>query len=209
MRGANEMRDKLVTLIEQAASRKIPLLRTAWDYDTTQLPPIDSVHSGETVEDVLTAGANTVLVINPRLLTTDQVDIDPYGQPVYNTRYSCRIYVWCQGATWDEAKEGRDNLAVVVRLCLLEWPNLEYGTYGNTNFRLHRNTYTEEFGEPHRISNRAGGRVWAPALLSVDVDREDDLHDGSLRPPLGQAVTISPAATAVGPDQPMPGEDTS
>lgn len=206
MRGANEMRDRLVTLIRQAAPPKIALLRTAWDYDQVQLPDIGTVMSGETADDLLTSAISTswVLVINPRLLTTDQVDIDPYGQPVYNTRYSCRIYVWAQGEDWDTAKAARDNLAVVVRLCLLEWPNLTYNIIGNTNYRLHRNTYTEEFGEPHRISNRAGARVWAPALLSVDVDREDDLHNGSLRPPLGIADALTPAAQAIGPDQPMP-----
>jgi hypothetical protein len=207
MRGADEMRDRLVTLVQQAAPPKIALLRQAWDYTTEQLPDIDLVSSGETVENVLNAAvaSNTVIVINPRLLTTDQVDIDPYGQPVYNCRYSCRIYVWAYGENWDKAKTARDHLAVVVRLCLLEWPNLTYNMIGNTNFRLHRNTYTEEFGEPHRITNRAGGRVWAPALLSVDVDREDDMHDGSLHPPLGTAHTLTPAAQNVGPDQPLPG----
>lgn len=208
MRGADEMRDRLVTLIQQAAPPKIALLRQTWDYTVEQLPDLDLASSGETVEDILTAatGRNVVIVINPRLLTTDQVDIDPYGQPVYNVRYSCRIYVWAQGENWDKAKAARDHLAVVVRLCLLEWPNLTYGVFGNTNFRLHRNTYTEDFGEPHRISNRAGGRVWAPALLSIDADREDDLHDGSLRPPLGTAHTLIPAAQNVGPGQPFPGE---
>ena len=206
MRGANEMRDRLAVLIEQAAPPKIALLRTTWDYNQVQLPDIGKVSSGEPEEDVLNGGIATawVLVINPRLLNTDQVDIDAYGQPVYNARYSCRIYVWAQGESWDDAKTARDNLAAVVRLCLLEWPNLTYNTYGNTNYRLHRNTYTEEFGEPHRITNRAGGRVWAPAVLSVDVDREDNLHDGSLRRPLGAATTISPTAQTVGVTQPMP-----
>lgn len=210
MRGPDEMRDKLATLIREAAPAKIPLLRTAWDYDTVQLPDVDLVKSGEMTDDVLSGslGSAIVVVTNPRLLTTDQVDIDVYGQPVYNTRYSAQIFVWNLAPDFDVGMARRDHLAAVVRLCLLEWPNLEYNTYGNTNFRLHRNTYTEQFGEPARMANRAGGKFWTPARLSIDADREDSIHDGSLRPGIGTANSIAPAATAVGPGQPLPGEAT-
>jgi hypothetical protein len=200
------MRGKLATLLASALPRKIPLLRATWGLDDNSLPMITDITSGESVENALTSKKDSwILVINPRLLKTDQVDIDPTGLPVYNARYSCRIMVWAIGVNWDAAIEARDNLAVAVRLCLLEWPNLEYGTYGNTNFRLHRNTYTEEFGVPMRTQgNSAGGRVWAGAQLSVDVDREDGLTDGSLRPPIGAANTVTTTAHAVGPTEPMP-----
>lgn len=206
MRGADEMRDKLATLLQQALPRKIPLLRTAWSLDNNSLPMVTDITSGEPVDNALSSKKDSwILVINPRLLTTDQVDIDPTGLPVYNARYSCRIMSWAIGADWDAAITARDNLAVACRLCLLEWPNLTYGVYGNTNFRLHRNTYTEEFGIPVRMQgNSGGGRVWAGAMLSVDVDREDGMTDGSLRPPIGVANTLTPTAHAVGPDQPMP-----
>lgn len=208
MRGADEMRDKLAVLLQQALPRKIPLLRTAWNLDDAILPLVTDITSGEPVDNALSSKKEPwVLVINPRLLTTDQVDIDDTGLPVYNARYSCRIMTWALGADWDAAIAARDNLAAACRLCLLEWPNLEYGTFGNTNFRLHRNTYTEEFGVPLRTQgNSGGGRVWAGAQLSVDVDREDGLADGSLRPPYGTANTVTPAAQAVGPAQPMPGD---
>jgi hypothetical protein len=200
------MRNKLGVLLQEVLPRKIPLLRVAWNLDSNTLPMVTDVTSGEPADNALSSkDDNWVLVINPRLLTTDQVDIDPTGLPVYNTRYSCRIMVWAKGADWDAAIAARDNLAVACRLALLEWPNLEYGTYGNTNFRLHRNTYTEEFGVPMRTQgNSAGGRVWAGAQLSVDVDREDGLTDGSLRPPIGTADTVTPTAQAVGPTQSMP-----
>lgn len=206
MRGADEMRDKLGLLLQDTLPRKIPLLRAAWGLDANSLPMVTDITSGEPVDNALSSKKdNWVLVINPRLLTTDQVDIDENGLPVYNARYSCRIMVWAIGGDWDAAILARDNLAVACRLCLLEWPNLEYGTYGNTNFRLHRNTYTEQFGVPLRMQgNSGGGRVWAAAQLSVDVDREDGLTDGSLRPPIGTANTVTPTAQAVGPIQPMP-----
>lgn len=210
MRGPDEMRDKLATLIRQAAPPKTELLRASWDYDAVALPDIDLVKSGELADDILNGSLGTCVVdvVNPRLLTSDQVDIDPYGQPVYSTRYSCQLFIWCQAAEWDVAIAARDHAVAVVRLCLLEWPNLEYNTFGNTNFRLHRNTYTEQFGEPVRINNRAGGKVWTVARLAIDADREDDIHDGSLRPPIGAATTINPTAQAVGPTQPLPGEAT-
>jgi hypothetical protein len=207
MRGPDEMRDKLATLIRDAAPPKIALLRPVWDYDRVQLPDIDLVKSGEMTDDLISGDLGTaiVCVTNPRLLNTDQVDIDPYGQAVYNTRYSCQLFVWCQAPDWDVCIAARDHLAAVVRLCLLEWPNLQYNTYGNTDFRLHRDTYTEQFSEPGRLSNRAGGKLWAPARIAIDADREDSIHDGSLRPARGTADTISPAATAVGPGEPLPG----
>lgn len=206
MRGADEMRDKLAVLLRQALPRKIPLLRANWGLDDNSLPMVTDITSGEPVDNALSSKKDSwVLVINPRLLKTDQVDIDPTGLPVYNTRYSCRIMAWAIAANWDAAILARDNLAVAIRLSLLEWPNLEYGTFGNTNFRLYRETYTEEFGVPMRAQgNSGGGRVWAGAQLSVDVDREDDIDDGSLRPPIGTAQTVTPTAQAIGVTQPMP-----
>lgn len=211
MRGPDEMREKLVTLFRQAGPPKIELLRQQWDYDTVALPDISAVISGELPDGALTStqfGANLIDVINPRMLNTKQVDIDPYGQPVMMTRYSAQVFVWCQANEWAAAIRARDNLITVTRLCLLEWPNLTYNAYGNTNFRLHPDTYTESFDPPYRLVSRAGGKLWCPGRVAIDVDREDDIHDGSLRPPLGTADTIAHAAQAVGPGQPLPGEDT-
>lgn len=205
MRGANGVRDQMAELIRYEAGRKIPLLREVWSLDQATAPDVDKVVSGEPPDNALTSEGNTwVTVINPRLLKTSRVDIDAAGRPVYMTRYSCRVYVWAKGEDWAEAIAARDNTAVAVRLCFLEYPNLSATMAGDTGYRLHENTYTEEFGEPHRLA-RSGGRLWAGAVLSIDVDCEESLADGSTRPPIGDVDTpVDIETTAVGPLAPLP-----
>lgn len=205
MRGADGVRDKMTDLIRFEVGRKIPLLREAWSLDQAHAPDVDKVVSGEAPDDALTSeGATWVMVINPRLLRTARVDIDAAGRPVYMTRYSCRVYVWAKGEDWEQTIAARDNTALAVRLCFLEYPNMSATTAGDTGYRMHENTYTEEFGEPHR-KTRAGGRLWAGAVLSIDVDCEESLADGSTREPIGdvdQPVDVD--TNAVGPLVPLP-----
>lgn len=205
MRDAGHLRDVVRDALAIEVPRKIPLLRTQWGMTQVELPDLATIVSGAPVENALTSESDTwATVLNPRLFKTDQVDIDPNGLPVYMSRYSCRIYVWARAPEWALAIGIRDRLAVACRLALLEWPNLKPGIYGDTGYRLHRNTYTEQFGEPVRLVERGGGRVWAGALLAVDVDTEESLADGSTRAPIGDAHTVTPDAVAVGPDQPLP-----
>lgn len=205
MRDAGHLRDVVRDALAAEVPRKIPLLRTRWGLTAIELPDVGRIVSGEPVENALTGDSDTwVTVLNPRLFKTDQVDIDPSGLPVYMSRYSCRIYTWARASEWALAVAIRDRLAVVCRLALLEWPNLRPGTYGDTGYRLHRNTYTEQFGDALRLTERAGGRVWAGAMLAVDIDTEESLADGSTRAPIGDARTVTPDAFAVGPDQPLP-----
>lgn len=205
MRGANGVRDKMAELIRYEVGRKLPLLREVWSLDQNKAPDVDKVVSGEAPDDALTSEGDTwVMVINPRLLKTVRVDIDSAGRPVYMTRYSCRVYVWAKGEDWEEAIAARDNTAVAVRLCFLEYPNMSATVAGDTGYRMHENTYTEEFGEPRRMA-RAGGRLWAGAVLSIDVDCEETLADGSTRPPIGGVNTpVDADASAVGPLAPLP-----
>lgn len=207
MRGADGVRDRIVELLKFEVARKVPLLRVAWDQTATTIPALDEIVSGESTDRALDSRGQTwCVVINPRLLNTMRVGIVD-GLPEYLTRYSCRVYVWSKGANWAEAIAQRDNLAVACRLSLLEYPNLDPEARGDTGYRLHENTYTEEFGEPLRLGNAKGGRVWAGAVLAIDVDCQETIADGSTRPPIGEAEEISTTATVVGPGQPLPEGD--
>jgi hypothetical protein len=204
VRGADGVRDKLAALLLSEVRIKIPLLRTAWTMTAVEIPDLDEVVSGESPEMALSSQGDTwILVINPRLLNTKRVDIVD-GLPVYMTRYSCRVYIWAKAESWSEAIAARDHLAAACRFALLEYPNLSNTVHGDTNYRLHENTYTEEYGEPLRMQNAKGGRVWAAAVLAIDLDCEETLQDGSTRPPIGEAEELVTHATIVGPGQPLP-----
>jgi hypothetical protein len=210
VKGADGVRDQIVSLLQFEVARKVPLLRTAWDLQAVSMPEIEQLVSGEPPDLVLDSSGNTwVNVINPRFLSTRRVDIRR-GLPVYLTRYSCRVYVWSKSDSWAEAIASRDHLAVACRLSLLEYPNLSPGARGDTGYRLHENTYTEEFGEPFRVRNPKGNRAWAGAVLAIDADVEETLEDGSTRTPIGDPAlpnTLTITAEAAGPGQPLPGEE--
>lgn len=205
MKGADGVRDRLAELLRYEVTRKAPLLREVWSLGQDRIPDVEQFVSGETENDALTSDGNTwVVVINPRLQKMTRVDIDNAGRAVYMSRYSCRIGVYAKGDTWKESIAARDHVALMCRLSLLEYPNLSATVRGDTGDRVHENTYTEEFGEPRRVRN-SGGRAWAGALLSVDVDCEETLADGSTRPPIGevdQAVTVD--TEVVGTLDPLP-----
>lgn len=203
MKGADAVRDRLVALLQFEVARKVPLLRVAWDLEATSLPEIERLTSGEAPDRLLDSSASTwVNVVNPRLLKVTRIGIKN-GLPEYLTRYSCRIYTWAKSDNWGNAVAARDHLAVTCRLSLLEYPNLTPDTAGDTGYRLHENTYTEEFGEPLRMAN-PGNRVWAGAVLAIDADVQETLEDGSTRAPIGVAETLITTASAVGPGQPLP-----
>jgi len=211
VKGADGVRDQIAALLQFEVARKVPLLRTAWDLTATSMPEIEQLVSGEPPDSVLDSSGNTwVNVINPRFLKTQRVDIQR-GLPVYLTRYSCRIYVWAKADSWADVRAARDHLAAACRLALFEYPNLTPGARGDTGYRLHENTYTEEFGEPFRVRNSKGNRAWAGAVLAIDADVQETLEDGSTRPPIGELEnpqnTITVTAAAAGPGQPLPGED--
>lgn len=210
MKGANGVRDKVAELLGLEMPRKVPLLREAWDLDAAALPDVDVITSGETADNALDSrGKSWVEVINPRLLKTVRVDIDTAGRPVYRSRYSARIYVWALGDTWESSKLARDNLAVVVRLSLIEYPTLTLAG-GDSGWLLHEDTITEEYGEPQRINRRPGNvgpvRVWAAAVLSYEIDAEETTADGSTRPPLGLNNDTFVTPQGYGPGTPFPEE---
>lgn len=207
MRGADGVRDKVAELLDVELPRRIPLLRDAWQLDAAKLPDADVIVSGEAADHVLDSrGQSWIEVINPRLMKTTRVDIDPHGRPVYRSRYSARIYVWALGDGWHEAKTARDNLAAAVRGSLIEYPTLTIAG-GDTGWLLHEDTITEEFGEPQRINSRTRGgpaRVWCAAVLSYEIDAEESTADGSTRPSLGVNNNNVITPDAVGAGVPFP-----
>lgn len=203
MGDAGQLRDVLRDALMFELPRKVDLLRAERSWGEAEMPHAEQVSSGEMSDRLLTTmGATWVLVANPRLRSAQQVDIDPRGLPVFMSRYSARVYVWTKAESHDLVLRARDRLALATKLALLEWPNLRPGTAGDTGYRVYRNTYSEQFGEPQRLVNTAGNRLWAPALLSVEVDVEESMA-ASTRPPLGQVQTINQNGYSVGPDQPL------
>jgi len=203
VRGPNGVRDQLCDLLSKEVPRKIPLLRQAWSLPEKDLiGPEDVVFvSGDMPET--TIKETTVNVVNPRLLTTVRTgDVNAQGEPEYHTTYSCRVYVWAISEDWPSAENARDNLVAACRLSFLQYPTLTQAG-GDTGFRIEEGTYTEDSGVPSRVN---GSRCWAAAILSVDVTAEEFIDDGSTRPGIGIADTVTPATTAVGPQQPLPGE---
>lgn len=202
MRGANGVRDQMALLLATEMPRKIPMLREAWNLDAGKLPELERTITGDPPENVITESKGLIAVINPRLLRTSRTgDFNDAGAPEYRSRYSCRVYAWCQGADWDSAIAARDNFAAVARLCLFEYPTLTIEG-GDTGYLMYENTYTEDFGVPVRV---AGSRCYAAAILSIDADVQEYIDDGSTVPPLGTAQQIAATTTAVGPTQPLPG----
>lgn len=203
MKGANAVRDQLTLLLASEMPRKIPLLRQAWNIDASLLPDVEQFVSGDVADEVLNGGqgGSWVIVVNPRLLRATRTgDFSPAGESEFHNRYVCRIFVWTLGADWEKSQACRDNLAAAARLSLIQYPTLvNDGT--RTKWRVNEGTYTEDFGVPVRSR---GSRVWSAAILSVEIDAEEYVDDGSTLPPLGTAETITPDAFAVGPGQPFP-----
>lgn len=207
MRGAAGVRHKLASMLAAEVPRKVPLLRDVWELDASRVPNLEELVDGVAPDHALTSAGDTwALVINPRLLRQTRVDIK-HGLPVYNSRYACRVFVWVKAIDFGTAIEARDNLAAAFRSSLLEYPNLDIAVRGDTGYRVHEDTYAEEFNEPYRLGKQTGGKggkVWAGALLSVDVDSEEDLADGSTREPIGELEEVTVTIDGVGADQPLP-----
>ena len=208
MRGANAVRDRLTLLLANEMPIKIPMLREEWALDDVAMPLPTTFYSGDVPEELMKD--TSIVVVNPRLLRSRRTgDISPLGEPEYHSRYSCRVYVWAKGPDWDRAIEGRDNLAVCARLCLLQYPNLSNvinaESSNDTGYRVEEDTYTEDFGVPVRVQ---ASRTFAAAILSVDITVEEFVDDGSTLPPYGTVQQLAAASYAVGPLEPFHGEET-
>lgn len=210
MGGIEVLRRVIIDHFAFELSRKMPLLRAAWNLDVTTLPDMAKVVAGETADEAITSaddGAATWSVVTlPRLNRTRPVDLDPAGRFVYLSRYACQVGVWVRDADWNAARVLRDRMTAACRLCLLEYPSLNSRQAGDSGYRLVLNSYSEQFGTPVRINNKSA--TWAGALLLFEVEAEESLADGSTRPPLGTSDTMATTAAAVGPTQPFPEEET-
>lgn len=204
MRGPDGIRDQLANLLGEVIPSKIPALRAAYGVTGAELPDLALVSSGEIPDSILSSlGPTWAEVINPRLQPgMRRVDIDPAGYPVYRLRYGCRIYLWALARDWPTAVVHRDMLVSAVRQTLLEYPTLQTEP-GDSGFLLHEDTYTEEFGQPQRAPNDSG-RTWASALLSIDLETEESMAAGALRPPIGEVLSTIVGTTVLGAGVPMP-----
>lgn len=183
--GVKAVRDAVARLLAADLPNRIDRMTQLWQLDRGEIPDPDMITSGETADNALDDRGTTndgdeksgawVEVITPRLLPrTKTVDITPSGSSVNRYRYSARIYVWTLAPHWDEAMDRRDRLAVAVRDSLFSYPTLAVPpAVGDTGFLINSSTISEEFGEPHRIG-RGNTRVWAPALLTYEIDHEYD-----------------------------------
>jgi hypothetical protein len=204
--GARGCRDQVAAALTFELPRKVLLLRQAWNVDENYLPDVQQVVSGEVADGTLTTIASTwVIVVTPKQRSQVRVDIDAAGRPVYMTRYGAQIFVWVKATRWDYVLGARDDTTDAVRRCLIEWPNLTPGQRGDSGYRIYENTLSVEYGIPVRMAN-AGGRLWCGSVLSLDIDVEETLADGSTREPIGTVATVGVTGTVVGPDQPLPGE---
>ena len=199
------LRQRIIDHLSVELPRKIPLLRVAWAASADELPDMRKIIAGETVDEAIGGDADAgswAVVAVPRIARAPRpVEIDPAGRFVFLTRYACQVSVWARSAEWEAVQTQRDGLALACRLCLLEYPTLS-SQVGDTGHRLVLTSLTEQYGGPVRVRNKA--ITWAGALLLFEVDVEETLAAGSTRTPLGSADTLSPAAGAVGVDQPMP-----
>lgn len=204
MRGPDGVRDQLAALLGDVVPDKIRALRAAYGVGEESLPDLSMVSSGEIPDSMLSSlGPTWVEVINPRLQPgLRRVDIDPAGYPVYRLRYGCRLYVWALAPDWPSAIVHRDMMVGAVRMTLLEYPTLQREP-GDSGYLLHEDTYTEEFGQPQRAPNDSG-RTWDSALLSIDLETEESMADGALRPPIGENRSTIIGTTLIGPTAPMP-----
>ena len=185
--GVKAVRDAVAALLVADLPKRIDRMTYLWQLDREAIPTpsADQITSGETPDNALDDRGTTndgdekygawVEVITPRLLPrTRTVDTTTKGGSVNRYRYSARIYVWTLAPRWSEAMDRRDRLAVAVRDSLFTYPTLAVPpAVGDTGFLVNSSSISEEFGEPHRIG-RGNTRVWAPALLTYEIDHEYD-----------------------------------
>lgn len=213
--GVKAVRDAVARLLVADLPKRIDRMTYLWQLDTGAIPDPGQVTSGETPDNALDdRGAEVegdsktgawVEVITPRLLPrTKTVDVSPSGSTVNRYRYSARIYVWCLAPNWPDAMDRRDRLAVAVRDSLFSYPTLAVPpAVGDTGFLVNSSSISEEFGEPHRIG-RGNTRVWAPALLTYEIDHEYDTEAVTTRDDWGSfdgidlLVTLLPYTHAGG-----------
>lgn len=183
--GVKAVRDAVARLLRADLPKRIDRMTYLWQLDTPAIPSPNMITSGEAADNALddrgtqadgdTKSASWVEVITPRLLPrTRTVDMTTRGSTVNRYRYSARLYVWVLAPNWGDALDRRDRLAVAVRDSLFSYPTLAVPpTTGDTGFLVNSSTISEEYGEPHRVG-KGNTRVWAPCLLTYEIDHEYD-----------------------------------
>ena len=185
--GVKAVRDRVAALLAWNLPLRIDRMTYLWQLDKEAIPVPDpgSITSGEAPDNALTQAGVTnegggktgawVEVITPRLLPrTRTVEVTPKGGSVNRYRYSARIYVWTLADRWGEAMDRRDRLSVAIRDALFTYPTLAIPpAVGDTGFLVNSSSISEEYGDPVRIKG-GNTRVWAPSLLTYEIDHEYD-----------------------------------
>lgn len=192
--GVKAVRDQVAALLVADLPGRITDMTRLWALGEREIPQADMVTSGETPDNALDhRGEAWIEVITPRLLPrTRTVGLTLTGGSVNRYRYSARIYVWTLADTWPDAMDKRDRLATAVQDALFDYPTLAVlPATGDTGFLINSSSISQEFGEPYRARQKGGSpRVWAPALLSYEIDHEWGTTDITTRPDLGRFDSV-------------------
>jgi hypothetical protein len=98
-------------------------------------------------------------------------DYDFNLNPEYRVRYNMRTYVWVKADGSQECTTMRDNLTMVVRSALLDYPCLRaFDDGGNHSVLIDEGTMREEYSDLTLIK---GERVLAGAYVGYDLSLDE------------------------------------
>lgn len=112
-------------------------------------------------------------IITVALSTAELVrdDYDFNMNPEYRVRYNMRTYVWVKADGSLECTTMRDNLAMVVRSALLDYPCLRaFDDNNNHSVMIDEGTMREEYSDLTLIK---GERVLAGAYVAYDLSLDE------------------------------------
>lgn len=208
-----DVRDQLARMLAVELPRKIALVREQLGLDASRMSDVAVLMSGEKPQSSVTneSGSFVEIITPTRVRSRGRVDLDPAGRPIMWNTYAARVYGWALGHTWPLAVEGRDNLAQMIELSLVEYPTCTLDAAEDTGLLVHERTLVITPGEPVPLASRGGGspRVWGPTVIAFEIDAIEATDLASTRPPLGTADTTTITGAAYGPGEEFPGEDTT
>ena len=110
----------------------------------------------------------TVALSTPEFLRDDY---DFNMNPEYRVRYNMRTYVWVKADGSQECTTMRDNLTMVVRSALLDYPCLRaFDDTANHSVMIDEGTMREEYSDLTLIK---GERVLAGAYVAYDLSLDE------------------------------------
>src|SRR4029077_4265353 len=104
--------------------------------------------------------------------------------------------MWASAPDWPTARLHRDRITAATRMCLLEYPDLHPQGPVNAGYRLVIPTGRVQFGGLTRMTNKSV--TWGGALIVFELEVQETLRAGSIRPPVGSSDILTATAEAVG-----------